>query len=71
MMDRVLLYRGVPYDRRHHDRPSSQPVVHVYRGHRYLAALLHLPSRTPQQALHYRGHSYRHLNAGGISPAGN
>lgn len=69
-MDRVLLYRGVPYDRRHHERPSSQPVVHVYRGHRYLAPLLHLSSRAPQEALNYRGRSYRHLNSGEISPAG-
>ena len=69
-MDSVLLYRGVPYDPSRHERASSQPVTHVYRGHRYMAGLLHLPGRVPQHELRYRGHAYRHLNGAGVRPAG-
>lgn len=59
-----LRYRGVAYDTASHDQPSAVPVDHVYRGHHYVASLLHESSdQDPEVELHYRGHIYHHRSA--------
>jgi hypothetical protein len=54
-----LRYRGLPYEKDSHEQPSSLPVEHIYRGHRYVAPLLHEVAPSEQKAdLCYRGHHY-------------
>lgn len=54
-----LRYRGLAYDKGSLQHPSSRPVEHVYRGHHYLAPLLHASAPVDTEAhLFYRGHSY-------------
>lgn len=54
-----LRYRGHAYDKASHEHPSSQPVEHTYRGHSYMAPLLHAVAPCePKADLCYRGHHY-------------
>jgi hypothetical protein len=59
-MTTLLRYRGLPYEKAAHEKPSSRPVEHTYRGNHYLAPLLHevTPSHPSPDALCYRGRSY-------------
>ena len=58
-MTTQLRYRGLAYDKASHEHPSNRPVEHTYRGHRFLASLLHemAPADTKGH-LCYRGHAY-------------
>jgi hypothetical protein len=59
-METQLRYRGLVYDKASHEPASSRPVDHIYRGHHYLAPLLHESAPVNTRAhLIYRGHSYQ------------
>ena len=56
-----LRYRGIPYNEGQHEHPSTKPVEHTYRGHRFVTPLCHPPSDVdPSVELQYRGIAYHH-----------
>lgn len=54
-----LRYRGQAYDKASHEKPSTRPVEHTYRGRHYQAPLLHEAAPADTKAdLCYRGLHY-------------
>lgn len=54
-----LRYRGQSYDNASHEKPSTRPVEHTYRGRHYQAPLLHEAAPADTKAdLCYRGLHY-------------
>lgn len=70
-MTTQLRYRGRTYDKAIHEHPSSRLVEHTYRGHHFLASLLHelAPAETKVN-LCYRGHAYTSHRRGPLSDQG-